>query len=112
VGREGAVGSSLAIGVDRIPHEALVQAEGAALRLDAGEVGETLVRAPALRDLLLRFSHAFHVQAAATALANGSRSLEERLARWILMCHDRLDGTRCRPPRVPVHHALRAPGRA
>jgi CRP-like cAMP-binding protein len=99
VGRDGAVGAALALGVDRIPHEALVQAEGAALRLDAGEVAETLQRAPALRDLLLRFTHAFHIQAASTALANGSRSLEERLARWILMCHDRLDGDE-----VPTTH--------
>src|SRR5690349_7379142 len=27
-----------------------------------------------------------------TALSNGSHPIEQRLARWFLMCHDRVDG--------------------
>jgi hypothetical protein len=41
---------------------------------------------------LLRYVHVFDVQVAHTALSHGSYGLEARLARWLLMCHDRLDG--------------------
>jgi CRP-like cAMP-binding protein len=40
----------------------------------------------------LRYVEAFQVQVAHTALSHGSYTIEERLARWLLMCHDRLDG--------------------
>ncbi|MBC8037408.1 MAG: winged helix-turn-helix domain-containing protein, partial [Rhizobiales bacterium] len=40
--------------------------------------------------LLLRFIHNFTVQTAHSALANGHHTIEERLARWLLMCHDRV----------------------
>ena len=46
----------------------------------------------ALHQHLLRFVQAFMVQMGQTALANGSSNLEQRLARWLLMCHDRVDG--------------------
>jgi CRP-like cAMP-binding protein len=39
------------------------------------------------------------VQAATTALANGRANIEERLARWLLMGHDRGDDDE-----VPVTH--------
>jgi hypothetical protein len=45
-----------------------------------------------LHQRLLRFVQTFMIQTAQTALANGSHLLEERLARWLLMCHDRVDG--------------------
>lgn len=46
---------------------------------------------PALRALLLRFVHTFIVQVSQTAYANAGYSVEERLARWLLMTHDRLE---------------------
>jgi hypothetical protein len=45
-----------------------------------------------LHQHLLRFVQAFMVQMGQTALSNGSHVIEERLARWVLMCHDRVDG--------------------
>jgi CRP-like cAMP-binding protein len=44
----------------------------------------------ALRRSLLRYCHTFLVQTANTAFVNGSRRLDERLARWLLMAHDRI----------------------
>jgi CRP-like cAMP-binding protein len=41
---------------------------------------------------LQRYAHAFAVQAAHTALANAQGKIEERLARWLLMAHDRTTG--------------------
>jgi CRP-like cAMP-binding protein len=40
----------------------------------------------------LRYAHVFTVQTAYTALANARGKIEERLARWLLMTHDRVDG--------------------
>ena len=92
VGREGIVGVPLALGVDRSPHESIIQIEGEALRLPSAVFTELLDRHPAIRTVLLRYAHLFHLQTAQTALSNSSYSLEERLARWMLMCHDRMDG--------------------
>ena len=44
-----------------------------------------------LRSLLL-YTHAFLAQVTRTALSNGRSKLDERLARWLLMAHDRVDG--------------------
>ena len=41
---------------------------------------------------LLRFVQVFMTQVAQTSLANASFGIEQRLARWLLMCHDRVDG--------------------
>ena len=47
---------------------------------------------PTLRRSLLRYGHTFLVQIACTALANSRSKLETRLARWLLMAHDRGEG--------------------
>jgi hypothetical protein len=39
----------------------------------------------------MRFIHLFTIQTAQTALANGRCTVDERLARWLLMCHDRVE---------------------
>jgi hypothetical protein len=55
---------------------------------EADERSNTLHRA------MLRYAHAYLLQTTATALANGRSKIEERLARWLLMAHDRIDGDR------------------
>jgi CRP-like cAMP-binding protein len=92
IGREGMVGLALLHASDRMPFEAIVQAGGTSLRLDAAAFHEELDRSAALRTLLLRYGHAFAVQLAWTAACNGRHAIEQRLARWMLMGHDRVDG--------------------
>ncbi|RWC26342.1 Crp/Fnr family transcriptional regulator [Mesorhizobium sp.] len=91
VGSEGLVGTALVLGVDRTPHTCMVQAPGEALRIGAGELQAAMEDSPTLRALLLRFVHTFIVQVSQTAYANAGYSIEERLARWLLMTHDRLE---------------------
>jgi CRP-like cAMP-binding protein len=47
---------------------------------------------PSLHGLLLRYMQFAAIQLAHTALANGRYAIEARLARWLLMCHDRMEG--------------------
>jgi CRP-like cAMP-binding protein len=92
IGRESVSGMPILLGSDRMPHECFIQMSGEALCLGVDDLRQTIAERPALHRHLLRFVQAFHVQVAHTALANGSYTLEERLARWLLMCHDRVDG--------------------
>jgi CRP-like cAMP-binding protein len=91
-GRDGMSGTSLLHGTDRTPHENFTQVPGSSLRLEAGALHQAIRQSPSLHELLLRYVEAFNVQVAYTALANGRFTVEERLARWLLMCHDRLPG--------------------
>src|SRR5215212_522057 len=91
-GRDGLAGTPAILGVDRAPHETFMQVAGSALRIRTTALRKAIRSSPSLHAFLLRYVHAFTVQTAHTALSNGSHKLEERLARWLLMCHDRVDG--------------------
>jgi CRP-like cAMP-binding protein len=91
-GWDGMAGTPILLGVDRTPHETFMQVSGSALRIKASELRELIQQSPSLNELLLRYVQAFSIQTAHTALSNGSYNIGERLARWLLMCHDRLDG--------------------
>lgn len=92
VGYEGMTGLPLVLGDDRASNETLIQAAGTALRISMGDLRRAMTASPNLRDTLARYVNAFMTQASQTALANGQAKLEERLARWILMSHDRFAG--------------------
>lgn len=92
-GREGLVGAAeLLLGSGTTPHEYFVQMAGEALRMEAQALCAAVERSPSLRKLLLRYVHTLMIQGAQTAYANAAINLEGRLARWLLMCHDRSDG--------------------
>ena len=94
VGREGVVGLPILLGADCNDLEAMVQAPGMALRMDAAAFRQALEQIPALHALLLRYALLHHGQVARTAACNGRHQIEQRLARWLLMAHDRADGDR------------------
>lgn len=90
IGREGMVGSSLALGVAESPVRALVQGEGSALRMPAARFRSELGRNPALQAALQGYIHSLMMQIAQTAACNRFHGVEARLARWLLMMRDRL----------------------
>lgn len=92
IGREGLSGVPVVLGVDMTPHQSFMQAGGPALRIRSSALQQAMEASAPLRKLLLRFAHVFMIQIAATALADGRYNVEQRLARWLLMCHDRLGG--------------------
>lgn len=92
IGREGMTGHTFVMGVDRSPYEAIVQIGDGALRIGVGDLQRAMDGSPTMQPVFLRFAHTMAVQMAQAALGYGDARLEERLARWLLMCHDRLDG--------------------
>jgi CRP-like cAMP-binding protein len=62
------------------------------LEVPVDDLRRVMVARPSLHQHLLRFVQAFTVQMGQTALSNARHPLEQRLARWLLKCHDRLDG--------------------
>jgi CRP-like cAMP-binding protein len=93
VGREGLVGASaILLGLDESPHEHFVQMPGAAYRISTETLRAAVAERPALRRVLLRSVHVELVQVRQTAYVNATFITEVRLARWLLMCHDRGEG--------------------
>ena len=69
-----------------------MQGSGTAIRLAADIFQRALEERPAFRAVLLRYAMAFNVQVTMTAACNGRHLVEQRLARWLLMAHDRTVG--------------------
>ena len=89
VGREGMLGVQLALGVSKEPLKALVQGEGHALQIEAAAFRRELGVTPALRATLDRYVYVLLSQHARAAACLRFHMIEQRLARWLLMSHDR-----------------------
>jgi CRP-like cAMP-binding protein len=92
IGREGMTGLAIVLGNHRSPHATYIQVAGRGQRMSAAELRKALAASATLHGCLLKFVQAFMVQTAHTAIANARARLDQRLARWILMAHDRIDG--------------------
>jgi CRP-like cAMP-binding protein len=90
VGREGMLGVSVVLEANHPPFEMACQVPGAALRMPAGSFMRFARELPAFRRLLLRYALGLLHEAARTALCNGLHSVEQRLARWLLLCSARV----------------------
>ncbi len=91
IGREGMTGLAVVLGTDRTPNETFVQNAGEGTRIAAASLRRAIAQSRSLHHCFLLYAHTFGVQATHTARANGHSKLEERLARWLLMAHDRLE---------------------
>lgn len=88
-GREG---FGPAIGIDSTPFDVFIQIPGEGYRLPVAALRECIKASPDLAQKLLFFAHVMNVQMTCTGLSNAVHQVDERLARWLLMCHDRGDG--------------------
>jgi CRP-like cAMP-binding protein len=91
VGNDGVVGVSLFLGGEATPNQATVVVAGDALRLAAHVLRKEFAAGGALQALLLRYTQALITQISHTAVCNRLHAVEQRLCRWLLMCHDRVD---------------------
>jgi CRP-like cAMP-binding protein len=103
VGFEGMAGLPFMLGVDESPHETMVQIHDGAARMPAHVLREEFKRGGVLQDVLLRYTQSLLVLTSQVAACNRAHSVEERLARWLLMCHDR-----CLCEDMPLTHELLA----
>lgn len=101
IGCEGSSAVAVMLGDTRSPHSTVMLNDGTALSASADELREAMEHCPRLSGLLLRYVLAFYNQVAHTALANAMSSVEQRVARWVLMTHDRVA-----KHEIPLTHEL------
>jgi CRP-like cAMP-binding protein len=99
IGYEGMTGTSILLGSDRTPHSTYIQAAGQGQRIRTLKLRQAMEASKSLRMLLLRYVQVFMVQTAHTAISNARGRLDARLARWLLMAHDRV-----RDETLPLTH--------
>jgi CRP-like cAMP-binding protein len=103
IGFEGMTGVPLIMGDNRAQHSTYMQIGGTGHRMPQEILCSAIARSEGLRALMLKWAQGFMIQTAQTALANGRAKLEQRLARWLLMAHDRMIGDA-----VPLTHEFLA----
>lgn len=89
VGNEGMLGAPLVLGMNLSPLQAVVQGPGPALSMATASFQNELALSPALRRMVRRYLYVMIRQLAQTAACTHFHVVEERLARWLLMTHDR-----------------------
>jgi CRP-like cAMP-binding protein len=91
-GRDGMTPAGVVLDVASDPYSIFMQVQGDGYRVPMAALKTLLDREADLKALLARYMQALFVQSAFTSLSNAVHHIDERLARWILMCHDRADG--------------------
>ncbi|WP_035354349.1 Crp/Fnr family transcriptional regulator [Edaphobacter aggregans] len=91
-GNDGVIGIALFLGGGTAPHRAVVPIGGYAIRIPARSLQAEFARGGSLQHTLLRYTQALITQISQTAVCNRLHSLEKRLCRWLLLCHDRVKG--------------------
>lgn len=104
LGREGMLGAPLALGVAQMPSRGQVQGAGRAWRVEVAALRHELALSTALRELLHRFLFVRMAQMAGSSACLRFHHIGPRLARWLLMSHDRAHGA----PIEVTHQTLAA----
>lgn len=92
VGWEGVCNLPALLGSDRTPADVYMQLPGAGHRIAVDRIRRAMAERPGITRLMLLWSYFALAQVAGTALANNRGDVTERLARWLLMSHDRVEG--------------------
>ncbi|MGO8985029.1 MAG: Crp/Fnr family transcriptional regulator [Terriglobales bacterium] len=90
VGKEGFIGVPLVAGFRTAPTRAIVQIDASAFRIDGSKLARLLLECPKLERKLQQFSQIMSMLVTQVAACNRLHEVNERLARWLLMCADRI----------------------
>ncbi|HET7186396.1 MAG TPA: Crp/Fnr family transcriptional regulator [Terriglobales bacterium] len=99
IGIDGVVGLPILLGAESMPGETFIQVTGSGYRIDAKRLKNEFERNGKLRDHLQKYLLANLIQSAQNAACNRLHTISERLARWLLTCHDRVQSDR-----LPLTH--------
>jgi CRP-like cAMP-binding protein len=109
IGVDGVVGLPILFGTDGAPGRTFIQIAGSGFSINAGVLKTEFERPGELRRYLQKYMHAFLVQSAQTAACNRMHNIEERLARWLLTCRDRMETDDLHLTHEFLSHMLGAP---
>ena len=90
VGNEGMSAVPLVHGAQVNTVDAMWQIEGDGLRMPSGEFRQELAENATFADVMNRYAQGFLAQVAQSTACNRLHPVEQRLARWLLMTHDRI----------------------
>lgn len=91
VGNEGMVGTPVFLGAEKSPTKAFSQVPGDCLRMRAEDFREEIGNGGPLPDLIRRYTQAMVNQISQSVACNHLHSVQERMCRWLLMTHDRVE---------------------
>jgi len=103
IGIDGVVGLPILLGAERMPGRTFIQVEGSGFRIKAQHLKDEFERSGELRRHLQKYLLANLVQSAQNAACNRLHTIGERLSRWVLTCHDRVQSDR-----MPITHEFLA----
>lgn len=101
IGSEGLVGLPVLLDGFPSPHRRVVQVPGHALRIGAHDLAKAMQDSVSLRRVLLRYVQANLIQASQSGGCAARHTASQRLARWLLLAHDRTTDDQ-----LPVTHSL------
>jgi CRP-like cAMP-binding protein len=91
-GREGMSSFDAILGSGCSSLKTFIQIEGdEGLRIEFDRFRDRMDESPSLRRLTENFTHTMTTQMTHTSVSYAHYRMEARLARWLLMCHDRLE---------------------
>ena len=96
IGNEGMIGVPMALGVAVSPFRAVVQGEGTAMRMTTADFRRNFATSAGLKREVFLFTHLLMIQIAQTAACNRFHVVTQRMARWLLMTHDRVNSNEFR----------------
>jgi CRP-like cAMP-binding protein len=99
IGIDGVVGVPILLGVDSAPGRTFMQVAGSGYSIPAERLKDSFEKPSALRTHLQKYIQGFIVQSAQNSACNRHHEIAQRLARWLLTCHDRIQSER-----MPLTH--------
>jgi len=99
IGKEGMTGLMVVLGNSQSPLHTFVQIAGSGLVMSSAHLKKAIAKNPTIRDVFLMYVQVYLIQTSQTAIANAAAVLPQRLARWLLMCEDRLSSKH-----IPLTH--------
>ncbi len=109
IGIDGIVGIPILLGGGGAPGTTFMQIAGSGYRIQAATLKDEFERSGELRRHLHRYMQGFMVQSAQTAACNRLHNIEERLARWLMSCRDRMESDQLRLTQDFLGQMLGAP---